>query len=110
VAYNPEFMREGSAVADFLEPEYTVLGSQNYAHLEVLRELYKSTPGKIFETTIPVAGMVKYLSNAFHAVKVSFANEMGTLCKRPEQIVIDLVHLDKAQRPGGTSAYEGICW
>jgi GDP-mannose 6-dehydrogenase len=82
VAYNPEFMREGSAVADFLEPAYTVLGSQNPAHLEVLRELYKSTPGKVFETSIPVAEMVKYLSNAFHAVKVSFANEMGTLCKQ----------------------------
>ena len=82
VAYNPEFMREGCAVADFLEPAYTVLGSQNSAQLEVLRELYKSTPGKVFETSIPVAEMVKYLSNAFHAVKVSFANEMGTLCKQ----------------------------
>jgi GDP-mannose 6-dehydrogenase len=82
VAYNPEFMREGSAVADFLDPPYTILGAQNPAHLEVLRELYKSTPGKVFETSIPVAEMVKYLSNAFHAVKVSFANEMGTLCKQ----------------------------
>ena len=81
VCYNPEFMREASAVADFLEPPYTILGSQDREHLAVLRELYKNTPGRTFETTIAVAEMVKYLSNAFHAVKVVFANEMGTLAK-----------------------------
>ncbi len=81
VCYNPEFMREGSAVADFLQPPYTILGSQDPKHLEPLRELYKNTPGKLFETSVTVAEMVKYLSNAFHAVKVTFANEMGTLCK-----------------------------
>jgi GDP-mannose 6-dehydrogenase len=81
VCYNPEFMREGSAVADFLEPPYTILGSQNLKHLEPLRELYKNTPGKVFETSIKVAEMAKYLSNAYHAVKVTFANEVGTLAK-----------------------------
>jgi GDP-mannose 6-dehydrogenase len=81
VCYNPEFMREGSAVADFLEPPYTILGSQKPTHLDPLRELYKNTPGRVFETTITVAEMVKYLSNAYHAVKVAFANEVGTLAK-----------------------------
>ena len=81
VCYNPEFMREGSAVADFLQPPYTILGSQDPKHLEPLRELYRNTPGQVFETSITVAEMVKYLSNAFHAVKVTFANEMGTLAK-----------------------------
>jgi len=81
VAYNPEFMREGSAVADFLQPPYTILGAQDPSHLAALRDLYKQTPGKVFETSIAVAEMVKYLSNAFHAVKVTFANEVGTLCK-----------------------------
>lgn len=81
VAYNPEFMREGSAVADFLQPPYTILGARDAAHLAPLRELYKQTPGRVFETTIPVAEMVKYESNAYHAVKVTFANEVGTLCK-----------------------------
>jgi GDP-mannose 6-dehydrogenase len=81
IAYNPEFMREGSAVADFLQPPYTILGAQDCSDLRVLRELYKDTPGRVFETSIPVAEMVKYLSNAFHAVKVTFANEVGTLAK-----------------------------
>src|SRR5579871_6583739 len=82
VVYNPEFMREGTAVADFFEPPYTVLGAQNPEHLSRVRELYQWTPSRIFETSIPVAEMVKYASNAFHAVKVSFANELGTLAKR----------------------------
>ena len=81
VCYNPEFMREGSAVADFHQPPYTILGAQDPTHLSVLRELYKTVPGPVFETSIPVAEMVKYVSNAFHAVKVSFANEIGTLCQ-----------------------------
>ena len=84
VAYNPEFMREGSAVADFLQPPYTILGAKDAAHLAGLRELYAKTPGKVFETSIPVAEMAKYVSNAFHAVKVTFANEIGTLCKQLE--------------------------
>lgn len=81
VAYNPEFMREGSAVSDFLQPPYTILGALDPEHLAPLRELYKNTPGRLFETTIPVAEMAKYFSNAYHAVKVTFANEVGTLCK-----------------------------
>jgi len=81
VCYNPEFMREGSAVADFLNPPYTILGASDANHLAALRELYKNTPGTLYETTIPVAEMVKYFSNCYHAVKVGFANEMGTMCK-----------------------------
>jgi GDP-mannose 6-dehydrogenase len=81
VCYNPEFMREGSAVADFHQPPYTILGAQNPKHLALLRELYSTVPGPFFETSIQVAEMVKYVSNAFHALKVSFANEVGTLCQ-----------------------------
>ena len=81
VCYNPEFMREGSAVADFHRPPYTILGAQNTKHLALLGELYSTVPGPVFETSIQVAEMVKYVSNAFHALKVSFANEVGTLCQ-----------------------------
>lgn len=81
VCYNPEFMREGSAVADFLQPPYTIFGARDPQHLAPLRELYKEVPGTVFETSIRVAEMVKYVSNLYHAVKVGFANEVGTLCK-----------------------------
>jgi len=81
VCYNPEFMREGSAVNDFLQPPYTVLGCKQQEHLALLRSLYKEIAGVTFETTIPVAEMVKYVSNSFHALKAAFANEIGTLCK-----------------------------
>jgi GDP-mannose 6-dehydrogenase len=81
VCYNPEFMREGSAVADFFQPPHTVLGAQDPKHLAVVRQLYKTIPGAVFETSISVAEMVKYVCNAFHAVKVGFANEVGTFCK-----------------------------
>jgi GDP-mannose 6-dehydrogenase len=81
VCYNPEFMREGTAVSDFLQPPYSIFGAQAPEHLIPLRELYKDVPGATFETSIPVAEMVKYFSNAYHALKVGFANEMGTLCK-----------------------------
>jgi GDP-mannose 6-dehydrogenase len=74
-------MREGSAVADFLQPPYTVLGAQDPKHLAVVKQLYSTISSPAFETSISVAEMVKYVCNAFHAVKIGFANEVGTLCK-----------------------------
>lgn len=82
VCYNPEFMREGSAVADFFNPPYTILGAEDPTQLASLREIYGWVPGQIFETSLAVAEMVKYVSNAFHALKVTFANEIGTLSKQ----------------------------
>jgi len=82
ICYNPEFMREGNAVADFFAPPYTVLGSRDPKDLAGLRELYSWVPGRTFETSLSVAEMVKYVSNAYHALKVSFANEIGTLSKQ----------------------------
>jgi GDP-mannose 6-dehydrogenase len=79
---NPEFMREGTAVADFLEPSMTVVGAAHSEHAAVLRELYAWAPGRFFETSFTSAEMVKYVCNAWHAVKVSFANEIGTLAKQ----------------------------
>ena len=81
VCVNPEFMREGTAVADFLEPAMTVIGAAESKDSDVLREIYKWAPGRIFETSFRSAEMVKYICNAWHAVKVSFANEVGTLAK-----------------------------
>ncbi len=81
VAYNPEFLREGSAVSDFFDPPYTILGAEDPEHLAPLRELYQWSRAPVFETALPVAEMAKYVSNAFHALKVGFANEVGTLAK-----------------------------
>jgi GDP-mannose 6-dehydrogenase len=81
VCFNPEFIREGTAVADFFEPPFTVLGAAKSCHLAGLRDLYDGLPGRVFETSLAAAEMVKYACNAFHAVKVGFANELGTLCK-----------------------------
>jgi GDP-mannose 6-dehydrogenase len=84
VCVNPEFMREGTAVADFLEPAITVIGADDPAHSAPLRELFAWAPGRIFETSFRAAEMVKYMCNAWHAVKVAFANEAGTLAKNLE--------------------------
>jgi GDP-mannose 6-dehydrogenase len=81
VCVNPEFMREGTAVADFMEPSVTVIGASHSAHSQMLREVYAWAPGRIFETSFRSAEMVKYVCNAWHAVKVSFANEVGALAK-----------------------------
>jgi GDP-mannose 6-dehydrogenase len=84
VCANPEFTREGCAVADFLNPAITVLGADDPAHLGPLRDLYQAVAGRVFETSLNVAEMVKYVCNAFHALKVDFANEVGTLCQSME--------------------------
>ncbi len=81
VCVNPEFMREGTAVADFLEPSMTIIGAGDAHHAAWLRELYAWAPGRIFETSFRSAEMVKYVCNAWHALKVAFANEVGTLAK-----------------------------
>ena len=81
VCVNPEFMREGTAVVDFLEPSMTIIGASDAQHGAWLRDLYSWAPGRIFETSFRSAEMVKYVCNAWHAVKVAFANEIGTLAK-----------------------------
>ena len=81
VCVNPEFMREGSAVHDFLHADMTVIGAAHSEHSAILREVYDWAPVRTFETSFPVAEMVKHVCNAWHALKVSFANETGTLCK-----------------------------
>ena len=97
VCYNPEFMREGSAVADFLQPPYTILGAESVDHLAPLRDVYADVKAPVRETTIRAAEMLKYVSNVFHALKVGFANEIGTLCKQFEvdtEVVMQIVTSD----------------
>jgi GDP-mannose 6-dehydrogenase len=82
VAYNPEFLREGTAVADFFAPPITVLGVADGASAAPLQELYGAIEGEVCVVPIRTAEMLKYVNNAFHGLKVAFANEIGVLCKR----------------------------
>ena len=93
VCVNPEFMREGTAVADFLEPSITIIGAADPAHSKILRDLYAWVPGRVFETSFRSAEMAKYVCNAWHAVKVSFANEVGTLAKEMQVDAEDVVEI-----------------
>jgi GDP-mannose 6-dehydrogenase len=81
VCFNPEFLREGSAVRDFYDPPKTVVGELNRADGEVLSKLYTDLSVSLLRTDIETAEMVKYADNAWHALKVGFANEIGNLCK-----------------------------
>ncbi len=82
VCYNPEFLREGTAVADFFAPPITVLGVGDEASAVPMRALYAPLPGELAVVPIRTAEMLKYVNNAFHGLKVAFANEVGVLCKR----------------------------
>jgi len=81
IAYNPEFLREGSAVADFFGPPKTVIGSEREIAAQQVAELYKGLPGDFHYCKIEEAELVKYADNAFHAVKVVFGNEIGAIAK-----------------------------
>jgi GDP-mannose 6-dehydrogenase len=78
---NPEFLREGTAVHDYYHPPKTVIGEVNRASGDLLANLYGKMPGPMIRTDIETAEMVKYADNAWHALKVGFANEIGALAK-----------------------------
>jgi GDP-mannose 6-dehydrogenase len=77
---NPEFLREGTAIADFDHPPYTVIGQINDHSGKQVARLYANVEAPIYRVPLGVAEMVKYASNAFHALKVVFANEIGNVC------------------------------
>lgn len=82
VAYNPEFLREGSSVKDFRDPPYTVVAATDEQAAAQVLELYHDVDASTHVVGFRVAEMLKYANNAFHALKVVFANEIGVLCKR----------------------------
>ena len=82
VCYNPEFLREGSSVRDFYNPPKIVIGERTQGSGDLLLQLYTGIEAPLIRTSIRVAEMAKYCDNAFHALKVSFANEIGNLCKK----------------------------
>ena len=82
LAMNPEFLREGSAIDDFFNPDRIVIGVRDERTKSILEELYKSFKCPKLYTDIKTAEMIKYVSNAFLATKISFANEIGNICKK----------------------------
>jgi GDP-mannose 6-dehydrogenase len=81
VCNNPEFLREGSAVKDFRQPPKTVIGESDQASGDILAALYKKLDAPLIRTNVETAEMVKYVDNSWHALKIGFANEIGTLGK-----------------------------
>ena len=81
VCMNPEFMRETTAVRDFFDPPFTVIGSRDTRSGDHVAQLYSRVTAPVERTSIREAEMIKYACNAFHAVKVCFANEIGNLSK-----------------------------
>jgi len=84
LCFNPEFLREGSAIADFHDPPFTILGVEHAEDGEKLRELYHWLDTEQIVVNTRVAETIKYINNCYHALKVSFANEVGRLCRALE--------------------------
>lgn len=81
VCLNPEFLREGSAIYDYDHPPKTVIGASDERAAGVVQQLYTALTAPVVLTDLRTAEMVKYVDNSWHALKVTFANEMGRLCK-----------------------------
>jgi GDP-mannose 6-dehydrogenase len=86
VVSNPEFLREGSAAKDYYNPPYTLIGSNNDKAVESMKQIYEGIGSPFIITDIEIAEFIKYVNNAFHALKVAFANEIGNICSK---MVID---------------------
>lgn len=78
---NPEFLREGTAVKDYLNPPLSLVGTASPKAEQMMRELYKDIPAEFITTDVPVAEIMKYVNNTYHGLKIVFANEVGNICK-----------------------------
>ncbi|MFZ1086246.1 MAG: UDP-glucose/GDP-mannose dehydrogenase family protein [Terracidiphilus sp.] len=91
IVSNPEFLREGTAVKDFMEPSLLVVGGSSEEAARAVAGLYTGLPGEVSVVSLRTAEMIKYTCNAFHAIKIGFANEIGSLASslgvNPEQVM-----------------------
>lgn len=109
IASCPEFLREGSAISDTMNPDRIVIGVQSDQAKELLKDLHKPIDGQRIITTVETAEMIKYASNALLSVKISFANAMSFICDEVGADVEDVlsgVGLDK--RLGRSFLYPGV--
>ena len=81
VCINPEFLREGTSLKDFYAPPFTLIGCDDEDTAALVRRLYSNIKAPLYVTSLKAAEMVKYACNCFHALKVTFANEIGNICK-----------------------------
>lgn len=98
VVSNPEFLREGTAVSDFMSPDRIVIGAANNRAFNIISELYRPLNAHIIFTTVKSAELIKYASNSFLATKISFINEIANICEKVGSDVIEVAHgmgLDK---------------
>jgi GDP-mannose 6-dehydrogenase len=117
VCNNPEFLREGTAVADYRQPPKTVIGEMDRLSGDLVASLYEAIPAPLIRTDLHTAEMIKYVDNCWHALKIGFANEIGNLCDSLEidaQKVMDIFCEDRKLnissaylRPG--FAFGGSC-
>jgi len=111
VVSNPEFLREGSAVQDFMHPDRVVIGVESERARTIMKDVYRSlylneTP--YIETNIETAEMIKYASNAFLAVKITFINEVANLCEKVGANVQDVAKaMGRDGRIGGKFLHPG---
>ncbi len=81
VVSNPEFLREGTAIKDYYNPAYTLIGSPDKYAIEKMKEIYKDINKPIIVSEIKCAEIIKYINNAYHALKIVFANEVANICR-----------------------------
>lgn len=117
IVSNPEFLREGTAVHDYMNPPITLVGCDSEYATQKMQELYKDLPSEFVSTDIKVAEIMKYVNNTYHALKIVFGNEVGNICKNLDidsHKVMDIFCKDKQLnispyyfKPG--FAYGGSC-
>ena len=117
VVSNPEFLREGSAISDYRNPPLTVIGCESDIAFDLIKTLYSDMPAEIVRTDVATAEIMKYVNNTFHALKISFANEVGNICSALQidsREVMNILIKDKVlniseyyMKPG--FAYGGSC-
>jgi len=117
LVYNPEFLREGTAVSDYFAPPKIVIGTRDGSGSERMRELYTGIDAPVFITSYPEAEITKFVDNTWHAVKVAFANEVGRVCldmgvsaAKVHEVFVSDTKLNVSPyylRPGG--AFGGSC-
>ncbi|HMJ79165.1 MAG TPA: UDP-glucose/GDP-mannose dehydrogenase family protein, partial [Iamia sp.] len=111
VVSNPEFLREGTAVNDFLHPDRIVIGSDDQAAAHRVADLYAKLPGEVLITDPASAETIKYASNAFLATKISFVNAMAAVCEEVGADVTDVVKgMGLDQRIGDKFLVPGPGW